>query len=129
MEKKPVSNTTCSYRYKSCALGCGSNILENGGKEKAAIERHFREVDLDLIENVLTEKLTYGKKAANFKKVFTQQPLIISTFMKNVFTAEFVKQFIKRRFGLTSEEYNIRLFHSLRSMWRHYCLIKVTLLD
>ena len=30
------------------------------------MERHFGEVDLDLIVNVLTEKLTYGKEAANF---------------------------------------------------------------
>ena len=29
-KEKPVSNTTCSYRYKSCAL----------------VERHFSEVDL-----------------------------------------------------------------------------------
>ena len=101
----------------------------SGIKEKAAMERHFGEVDLDLIENVLTEKLTYNKEAANFKKVFTQQPLIISTFMENAVTAEFVERFIKSRFGLTSEEYNIRLFHSLRSVWHHYCLIKVTLLD
>ena len=110
-------------------LGCDSNILEIGGKEKADIERHFGEVDLDLIKNVLTEKLTYGKEAANFKKVFTHQPLIISTLMENVVTTEFAERFIKSRFGLTSEEYNIRLFHSLRSVWYHYCLIKVTLLD
>ena len=47
-KEEPVSNTTCSYRYKSCALGCGSNTLEIGCKEKATIERHFGEVDLDL---------------------------------------------------------------------------------
>ena len=51
--------------------------MEIGSKEKAAMEPHFGEVDL---ENVSTKKLPYGKEAANFNKVFTQQPLIISTF-------------------------------------------------
>ena len=30
---------------------------------------------VDLIENMLTEKLTYGIDAANSKKIFTQQPI------------------------------------------------------
>ena len=47
-KEKPVSNITCSYGYKSCALGCGSNILEIGDNEEAAIKRHFSEVDLVL---------------------------------------------------------------------------------
>ena len=63
---------------------------------------------------MITQKLTYGKDAANLKNLFAQQPLIISTFIEKVLTTEFVEQFIKSRFGLASEKYNIRLFHSLR---------------
>lgn len=33
---------------------------------------------------MLTEKLAYGKDAADFKKCFTQKPLILSTFMENL---------------------------------------------
>ena len=103
--------------------------LKIDDKEKTAIECHFSDVNEDLIESVLTKKLAFGKTTANFKKVFTQQQLIISTCMENVVTTEFVEWFIKSRFSLTSEEYNTRLFHSLRIIWHHYCLIKVTLLD
>lgn len=77
---------------------------------------------------MLIEKLAYVKDAANFKKVFTQKPLLISTFIEHVVKTEFVERFIQCRFGSTSKEYNIRLFHFLRSTWHHYCLIKVTLL-
>ena len=56
-KEKPVSNTTCSYRCKSCALGCGSNILEIGGNEEAAIKRHFSEVDLVLRRKCLNTEL------------------------------------------------------------------------
>ena len=65
--------------------------MEFGGKQKAAMERYFSEIDLDLIENMLIEKLAYGKDAANFKKVFTQKPLLISTFIEHVVTTEFVE--------------------------------------
>ena len=78
---------------------------------------------------MLTKKLAFGKDAANVKKVFTQQQLIISSCMEDVVTTELFERFIKSRFGLTSEEYNTRLFHSLRIIWHHCCLIKVTLLD
>ena len=41
-KEKPVLNTTCSYRYKSCALGCGSNILEIGDKRKSGYGASLR---------------------------------------------------------------------------------------
>ena len=66
-----------------CGLGCGSNIIEIGGKEIATIKRNFSKVDLHTIENTLTERIMHGKPAADFKKPFTQQPLIISTFTEN----------------------------------------------
>ena len=111
----------------SMTLGYWWNILEIDGKEKAAIERYFGEVDLNFIENMLNEKFPCEKDAADFKKVFTQLFKIISTFMKNVVTTEFVKRLIKSRFGLTSEEYNIKLLHSLSIIWQYYILLnKVT---
>ena len=82
-----------------CGLVCGSNITEIVGKEKATIKRHFSEVDVATLENMLTEKVIHGKPAADFKKLFTQQPLIISTFTENILTIEFVEQLIKGRFG------------------------------
>ena len=65
--------------------------LKIDDKEKTAIECHFSDVNEDLIESVLTKKLAFGKATANFKKVFTQQQLIISTCMENVVTTEFVE--------------------------------------
>ena len=52
-----------------CELGCGSNIMEIVGKDKATIKRHFSEVDINTIENMLTEKIIHGKSAADFKKL------------------------------------------------------------
>ena len=73
-KEKPASNTTCCNRCKGCALACGSNILKSSGKEKAVIERHFSEVDLEVVENMSIEKSAYDKDAADFREVFTQQP-------------------------------------------------------
>ena len=63
-----------------CGLVCGSNITEIVGNEKATIKRYFSEVDVATLENMLTEKVIHGKSVADFKKLFTQQPLIISNF-------------------------------------------------
>lgn len=82
-----------------CGLVCGSDITEIVGNEKVTVKCHFSEADIDILENMLTEKVIHGKPAADFKKLFTQQPLIISTFTESILTIEFVERLIKGRFG------------------------------
>ena len=61
------SSTTFTYRLKWCQLGRGENIVNIGQKERAAATQHFKDIELELIEKLILEELTYGEHANELK--------------------------------------------------------------
>ena len=70
------------------------------------------------------KEFTNGKYAEKFNQIYQQQKLISLT-PDNVMNVEFIEEFVKSKYNLTNEEYNVKLFKSCKGIWHNYCLIKV----
>ena len=123
--KFTLSSTSPTYRLQCCHLVRGENFVNIGQKERAALTQHFKDIKLELIEEVILEELTHGEHANEFKQIFKTQPLILSTFIENIVVTKYIEDFIKSTYGISGDEYNVKLFGASKSLWFHYWLEKV----
>ena len=114
----------CSYRLRSSHLGRGQNAIKLSSDETYAVEYNFNDIKLDVIRNFLVQEFTNGKYAEKFNQIYRQQKLI-SVTLDNVMNVEFIEEFVKSKYNLTNEEYNVKLFKSCKGIWHNYWLIKV----
>ena len=70
------------------------------------------------------QEFTNGKYAEKFNQIYRQQKLI-SVTLDNVMNVEFIEEFVKSKYNLTNEEYNVKLFKSYKEIWHNYWLIKI----
>ena len=105
-------------------MGRGRNAIELSSDESYAVAYNFNDVKLDVIRNILVEEFTNGKYAEKFNRICQQQKLI-SVTLDNVMNVEFIEEFVKSKYNLTNEEYNVKLFKSCKGIWHNYWLIKV----
>ena len=70
------------------------------------------------------QEFTNGKYTEKFNQIYRQQKLI-SVTLDNVMNVEFIEKFVKSKYNLTNEEYNVKLFKSCKGIWHNYWLIKV----
>ena len=74
---------------------------------------------------MILQELTHGEHANEFKQISKMQSLILSTFIENIVVTEYIGDFIKSTYGISGDEYNIKLFSTSKSLWHHYWLAKV----
>ena len=113
-----------SYRIRSSQLGRGQNAIELSSDESYAVAYNFNNTKLDVIRNFLVQEFTNSKYAEKFNQIYRQQKLI-SVTLDNEMNVEFIEEFVKSKYNLTNEEYNVKLFKSCKGIWHNYWLIKV----
>lgn len=106
------SSISATYRFKYCHLGHGEKIVNIGQKEWAAATQHFKNIELQLIEKVILEELTYGEYA---KQIFKTQQLILSTFRENIVVTEYIEDFIKITYGIYGNKQNVNCLVKVKS--------------
>ena len=116
--------SNCSYRLRSSQLGRGQNAIELSSDESYAVAYNFNDIKLDVTRNFLVQEFTNGKYTEKFNQIYRQQKLI-SVTLDNVMNVEFIEEFVKSKYNLTNEEYNVKLFKSCKGIWHNYWLIKV----
>ena len=92
----------------------------------SVLDKHFKDIELELIEKVILEEMPHEEHANEFKQIFKTQQLILSTFTENTVVTEYIENFVKSTDGISGDEYNVKLFGSPKSLWHHYWLAKVS---
>ena len=113
---KKISNyheSNCSSRLRSSQLGGEQNAIELSFDESYAVAYNFNDIKLDVIRNFLVQEFTNGKYAEKFNQIYRQQKLI-SVTLGNVMNVECIEEFVKSKYNLTNEEYNVKLFKSCK---------------
>ena len=105
-------------------MGRGQNAVELSSDESYAVAYNFNDIKLDVTRNFLVQEFTNGKYTEKFNQIYRQQKLI-SVTLDNVMNVEFIEEFVKSKYNLTNEEYNVKLFKSCKGIWHNYWLIKV----
>ena len=123
-QSRNYHESNCSYRLQSSQLGRGQNAIELSPDESYAAAYNFNDIKLDVFRNFLVQEFTIGKYPKKFNQIYQQQKLI-SVTLDNVMNVEFIEEFVKSKYNLTNEEYNVKLFKSCKGIWHNYCLIKV----
>ena len=118
-QSRNYHESNCSYRLRSSQLGRGQNAVELSSDESYAVAYNFNDIKLDVIRNFFVQEFTSGKHAEKFNQIYRQQK---SIYLINV---EFSEEFVKSKYNLTNEEYNVKLFKSCKGIWHNYWLVKV----